>query len=207
MKKLAWVLLAFAAIYADLALAKGDPCDARIRGNAEYAQWGLDLRKDMLEKCGATPSKSCYQKYENIISQQDKKNQEALDKAFAGYSGKNAAYSEGIFRNIDKKHAAAEGLKGSSVKSTTTLLYKVCTGDIFEEKRGSTRLRGMPPMPPPMMPMEPSISSRLSPMQPEMSGGSPFGSCNNYNYLGPNGQAVYCQQCCHGDGNCQTICN
>jgi len=208
-KKLAWVLLAFATLYADVALAKGDSCKERIKGNTEYAQWGFQLRAEMLNKCGRKPSKSCERTYMNKITEIDKKNTDLLNKAFPNAKENDPAFVEAVGRNLDLYMSAKSGLQGlfGSASGVADFQYRMCKGLPLLDPEPRRSSRPMPPMPPPMMPMEPSISSRLSPMQPEMSGGSTFGSCNNYNYLGPNGRAVYCQQCCYGDGNCQTICN
>lgn len=190
--------------------AQGDSCKAYIKGNTEYAQWGIELRQAMLRECGSQPSKRCQQKYEKIIDEQSKKNSEQINKAFPKATETDPALIAAVERDLGQILAARNGLTGvwRSAKEIADFQYRLCKGLPLEDPKPSARGgRGYPPMPPPMMPIEPSISSRLSPMQPEMSGGSSFGSCNNYNYLGPNGQAVYCQKCCYGDGNCQVICN
>lgn len=208
MKKLAWVLLAFAAIYADLALATGNSCEAQIKGNREYAQFGVELRKQMLQECGRKTSAGCKRKYSDQIEALDKKNSAAVDKAFPNPSVDDPSFVAVVGRNLYLKMSAVYGLDGvGSAKQIADTQYRLCKGLPLAEPEPRRSSRPMLPMPPPMMPMDSSISPRLSPMQPEMGGGASFGGCNNYNYLGPNGQAVYCQKCCYGDGNCQVICN
>lgn len=208
MKKLVWLLLAFSALNAHHALAKGESCEAQIKGNTEYAQWGLQLRAEMIRECGRQPSKSCQRKYEKKIEEVDRKNSAAVEKAFPNPSENDPAFVAVVGRNLNLKMSAIHALSGvGSANQIADLQYRLCKGLPLVDPEPRRSSRPMPPMPPPMMPMEPSISSRLSPIQPDIGGAPSISSCTNYNYLGPNGQAVYCQQCCYGDGNCQAICN
>lgn len=189
-------------------------CKDSMKGNAEYAQWGFQLRVEMFQKCGKSPSQSCRKKYSGLILRQGENARASVDRAYAGVPDTNYAFRESVMRVENQTLQALWAFTArpkETVKSIVELAYDTCIDTRMKEpdpiERTAPRYSRPIPPPPSMMPMEPSISSRLSTMQPEMSGGSPFGSCNNYNYLGPNGRAVYCQQCCYGDGNCQTICN
>ena len=207
MKKLAWVLLAFATLYADVALAKDDSCKERIKGNTEYAQWGFQLRAEMLNKCGRKPSKSCERTYMNKITEIDKKNTDLLNKAFPNAKENDPAFVEAVGRNLDLYMSAKSGLQGlfGSASGVADFKYRMCKGLPLLDPEPRRSSRPMPPMPPPMMPMEPSISSRLSPMQPETISGPASEGCTNYSLIGPNGGAQYCQNCCYG-GTCNVIC-
>lgn len=209
MKKLAWVLLVFAAIYADHVLAKGDLCKARIKGDIEYAQWGIDLRSERLRECGRKPSKSCLQKYENKIRALSDQDTEAIRRAFPNPKEGDPAYNAAIDRSVSYILAARGGYTGPwrTAEEVADFQYRLCAGLPLEDPKPARSNRPMPPMPPPMMPIEPSrlLPSLTPQMQPETIGGPSSEGCTNYTLIGPNGGAQYCQNCCYG-GTCNVIC-
>lgn len=208
MKKLGLVLLVFAAFYADHVLAKGDSCAAQIKGNTEYARFGVELRKQMLQECGRKPSEGCKREYSDQIEALDKKNSAKLHKAFPNPSENDPAFVEAVGRFGNLKMSAIYGLDGvGSAKHIADLQYRLCAGLPLVDPEPRRSNRPMPPMPPPMMPIEPSrlLPSLTPQMQPEMGIGSMPSGCTNYSLIGPNGGAQYCQECCYG-GNCDVIC-
>lgn len=208
MKRALFLTVLIIGFFSNVGNAKDERCVSRIKGDTEYAQWGIELRAEMLRECGRKPSKSCLQKYENKIRALSDKDTEAIRKAFPNPRESDPAYNAAIDRSVSYIMAARGGYTGPwrSAEEVADFQYRLCAGLPLEDPKPARSNRPMPPMPPPMMPMEPSVSSRLSPMQPEIiGGGSMSGGCTNYTLMGPDGRAQYCQNCCYG-GTCNVIC-
>lgn len=202
MKKLLWLLMLAFGLSAHTAMAHADSCEDRIKGNTEYAQWGIKLRKEMLQECGSKPSKVCQQKYESLIQQQDKKNSAALNKAFPNPSENDPAFLNMVSRNLELILSARGGYTGPwrSASEVADFQYRMCKGLPLENPKPATPgARGMPPMPPPMIPDSGSV------IRPNIEPAPISGGCTNYTLMGADGRTQYCQNCCYG-GTCNVIC-
>lgn len=209
MKRALVLAVLIIGLFSNVVNAKDERCASRIKGDTEYAQWGIGLRSEMHRECGRKPAKSCQQKYENRIKALSDKDTEAIRKAFPNPKEGDPAYNAAIERSVSYILAARGGYTGPwrSAEEVADFQYRLCAGLPLEDPKPARSYRQMPPMPPPMMQVEPSrlLPSLTPQMQPETIGGPSSGGCTNYTLLGPDGRAQYCQNCCY-NGTCNVIC-
>lgn len=164
-------------------------CRASIEENTVRAQWGLDLRSEMLIKCKGKNIAQCSRPYSAAIDKQRLDDQVKLVEFF---NRKNPSESDKYYfqgASFQLTSAALRGFRGagSSAKEIAYKMYTECVEDSYTASSIASSSRRAPGAP---SGSEPPITS----------------ACTNYTVMGQNGQTQYCQKCCYG-GNCQVYCN
>lgn len=157
-------------------------CRMRIEQNTNRAQWGLDMRKDMLAKCKNKNMQSCSQPYLNAIDRQEVKDKETVVESFRITQANPTVKMLLLAQASSDTTAALRGLRGTggSAKEIAYRMYSECVSNFGAAQAQSAAPRE-------------SVQENSS-------------SCNTYTIIGKNGQTQYCQKCCYGTPNCQVTC-
>lgn len=156
-------------------------CGERVSGDTQKAQWGLQLRDDMLRQCKGKNLKVCSKPWVDLI---DKKKQGEIAYIIDRTSQQNTrpgVRTEVILATKQHYLAALEALAtGESPQKISNDLYQMCFSS--KTSSGGTAANQHPP-----------ASAATS-------------ACTNYSILGQNGNTQYCQNCCWGPNNCNVTC-
>lgn len=157
-------------------------CRMRIEQNTNRAQWGLDMRKDMLAKCKSKNTQGCSQPYLNAIDKQETKDKETVVESFRITQADPTVKMLLLAQASSDTTAALRGLRGTgaSAKEIAYRMYSECVSNF-----GAAQGRNV--------------------SQPDTLQGNSSG-CNTYTIIGQNGNTQYCQKCCYGTPNCQVTC-
>lgn len=176
-------------------------CRSCIEGNTANAQWGLELRAEMLKKCGNNPPENCKRKYEKQIDKRREQDKASVKEILSGVPGTKYQLKQSLVRVNEQAAAAFFALEtGNPATSISADMYSYCKATPMPHLYPQSNARRPPP--PPM----PSLIGGAN-TQPGSAIAPISGGCTNYTVMGQNGQAAYCQKCCYGDGNCQVMCN
>lgn len=156
-------------------------CGERVSYDTKKAQWGLQLRDDMLRQCKGQNLKVCGKPWVDLIDKKEQADIAYILDRTAQQSTRPGVKTEVILATKQHYLAALKALTtGESAQKISNDLYQMC----FSSK---TSGGGTAPSQPTAAPAETS-------------------ACTNYSILGQNGNTQYCQKCCWGTNNCNVTC-
>ena len=181
-------------------------CRSCIEGNTLNAQWGLELRAEMLKKCGNNPPDNCKRQYEKQIEKRREQDKTSVKEIYSGVPGSEQQLKQSLVRVNEQAAAALFALEsGNPAKTVSADMFGYCKATPMPQLHPKANARRHTPPMPSSMPMPDLIGKPIT--QPGATMAPISGGCTNYTIMGASGQAQYCQKCCYGDGNCQIQCN
>lgn len=123
-------------------------CQANIPANIERAQWGFDLRAEMLDQCEGQNLRICSQPYQDKITKQERVDSFALKEMLKRLQVSNLKQYLMEKASLQKTTAAYMALRGAgtSAEAVAQLIYSDCLSSMpvelaaIESEGGSTSM-------------------------------------------------------------------